>query len=187
MKLKWSPTINHVHDQPNLCWINLAKSHMNLYLIPWIPFKGFQSSLLQHWLQNIYGSNLPNSLYTILHIRDPTVDTYSIVYYRWPKSVEIVSLGHISASYINIVLAIVTNILVENYAAKFWCEAPDQLNPIFLCFFNRSSKNFEALKITFSVWYILITNTRLLSSLFNNTLYRVCRHSIEPESNKFLN
>ena len=47
-----------------------------------------------------------------MYIRYLTVDPYSIIHFHWPKSVDNVSLGNISASYINMVFAIVTNILM---------------------------------------------------------------------------
>ena len=140
MKLNWSLTIHNIQNQPNLYWINRAKAHINPYLNAWIPFKGFKCRILQTWLQNIYGSNYPNSLYIILYIRDPTVDPYSTVYLHCPKSVHNFSLGHTSVSYIPL-----------------------------------------------SVWYTLITPPWLWYSLFKNTFYKVWRHYIELESNKFLN
>ena len=186
MKLKWTLTIHNVQNQPSLCLINLYKSHINPSLTPWSPLKGFHSRITQPCLQYIYGSNLPNSLYTILHMRYPTVDPYSIVNCHWPKSVDNVSLWHISAECINAALVIVTTILMVRSAAPFWCEAPDPLNLIFCCFFNISSIKFEVLKIPFSVWYTLIKTTWLLYYLLNKTLYRVWRHSIELKE-KFLN
>ena len=41
MKLQWYLTIHHVQNQPNLCWVNLAKSLINPYMNPWVTFKGF--------------------------------------------------------------------------------------------------------------------------------------------------
>ena len=73
MKLQWYWTIHFVQNQPNLCWVNLSKAHINPSLTPWSPFNVFHYRLLKPWFQNIYGSNLPDSLYTILHIRYPTV------------------------------------------------------------------------------------------------------------------
>ena len=66
-----------------------------------------------------------------MHIMDPNVDSYSIVHLRWPKYMENVFLGHISASYINMVLAIVTSILMARSTNPFLCVAPAPLNPIF--------------------------------------------------------
>ena len=70
----------------------LAKSHINPSLTHWSPFKGFHSRLLKPWIQNIYSSNFPNGMYTILYITDPTLDTYSIFHFCWLKSVDNVSL-----------------------------------------------------------------------------------------------
>ena len=131
MKLQWSWTIHHVQNQPNLCLVNLTKAHINTYLTLWISFKGFHSRLLKIWTQNISGSNLLDSLYIILYPRYTTIYPYSIVHLNWPKSVDNIYLRHISAPYINTVLAIMTNILVVLSAASFWCEAPDPLNQIF--------------------------------------------------------
>ena len=71
---------------------NLAKSDINPSLTHWVPFKGFHFRLLKPWLQNIDVSNLPNGFYTILYIRDPTLDPYSVVHFCWPKSMNNVSL-----------------------------------------------------------------------------------------------
>ena len=187
MKLKWSRTIYHVQNQPNLCWVNLSKDHINPYLTPWSQLKGFNYRLLKPCPQNIYGSNWHNSLYNIMHIRDTTVDPYRIAHLIWPKSVDNVYLGHIIAACINMVLTIVTTILMVHSASPFWCEAPEPLKLICCCFFNRFSINYEVLKIPLSVWYNLITTTWIWSSLFNKALCRVWRHSIELKSNKFLN
>ena len=178
MKLKRYWTIHHVHNQPNLCWITFSKAHINPSLTPWIPIKVFHSRIMQPWLKNIYGSNLPNGLYTILYIRDITLYPYSIVHLHWTKSVDNVSLWHIIPDCINMALAIVITILMVCSAAPFWYEAPAPLNLIFCCFFNRSYINFEVLKIPFSVWYTFIITPWPLSSLLNRTLYRVWRPSI---------
>ena len=77
LKLYW--TIHHVKNQPNFSWLNPAKSYINLSLNPWRPFKGFHSRIMILWFQYIYGSTLPNILYTILHIRGTTVYPYGIV------------------------------------------------------------------------------------------------------------
>ena len=161
---------------------NLSKSHINPYLTHWSPFKGFQSRLMQPWLQNIYGSNLPNGLYTILYIMDTTLYPYSIVHLRWPKSMDNVSLWHIIPAWINIALAIVTTILMVHSADPFWCEAPSPLKLIFCYFFNISLLN-----IPLSVWYTFIITPWLWSSLFNKTLYRVWRPSILLKSKKIIN
>ena len=150
---------------------NLAKAHIKPSLIYWSPFEGFHSRLLKPCFQNIYGSNLPNSVYTILRIRDLDLDPYSTVYFHWPKSIDNFFLGYISSSYINIDISIVTTILMTFSAALFWCEAPAPLNPIFCCLFNISSINYEVLNISFSIlWYALIVTPWLLSSLFNKIL-----------------
>ena len=85
MKLQWYQTINHVHNQPKFCWLNLYKYRINPYFTLWISFKVFHSRLLQHRIQNIYGATSPNSLETIPHIRDLTIDTYIIVNLHWEK------------------------------------------------------------------------------------------------------
>ena len=123
-----------VDDGVNLCWLNLLKDHINPSFNPWSSFKGFNSRILKPWLQNIYGSNLPNRLYTTLHIRDITVDTYSIVHWHWPKAVENVSLWNLRTACINMVLSILTTILMVRSAAQTWCEAQAPLNLIFCCF-----------------------------------------------------
>ena len=186
IKLQVSQTIHRVQKQPNLGWVNISKDHINPSLNTWISFEGFHSRLLQPWIQNIYVSNFPNSLYTILHIRDTTLYPYCIVHFHWPKSVENVLLGLKSAECINVVIFIVTNILIVWSTAPFWCKATAPLNLIFCCFFNRSSVNSEVLNILFSVWYTLIATPWLLSSLFNKTIYRVWRPSRELESKNSL-
>ena len=155
------------------------KCHINTYLTPWIPFKCFWSSLIQPCLQNIYVSKLTNNLYTILRIRDMTVDTYSIFHFHWPKSVYNVSLGHISAECINMIISIVTTIFIARYASPFWCEVPAPLNLIFFWLFNSFSIKSGVLKIKLSVWYTLIIAPWLWSSRFKNTLYRIWRPSVE--------
>ena len=50
------------------------------------------SRLMKTWLQNIYVSNFTNVLYNILYIRNPTLDPDSIVHFRWPKSMDDVTL-----------------------------------------------------------------------------------------------
>ena len=114
---------------------NLAKADINPSLNHWSPFKGFHFRLLKPWLQNIYGSNLPNSLYTILYIRDPTLYPYSIVHFCWPRSMHNVFLWHIIQFRINMAIAIITTVLVVRYTALFWCEALAPLNLIFCCFY----------------------------------------------------
>ena len=94
-----------------------------------------------------------------MHIRDPTVDQYSIINFRWPKSVDNVSLVHIGASYINMVLAIVTTVLMVYSAAPFLCEAPAPLNPIFFCLFSSFSIKYEVLNIPLSVVLYTFINT----------------------------
>ena len=143
MKLQWYWSIHHVQNQPNLCWVNLEKSHINLSLNPWIPFKGFNFKLLQNWLQNIYVSTLTNSLYTILHIKDPTLDPYSIFHFHWPNWVQNVSLEHLSILYIKMVISAVNIILMACFAAQFWYEIPTPLNISVCCFFNRFFRNSE--------------------------------------------
>ena len=163
-KLKWSWTIHHIHNQPNFCWITFAKAHIKPSLTHWIPFKGFHSRLLNPWLQNIYGANFPNSLYTILYIRDPTLDTYFIVHFRCPKSMDNAPLWHIIQDCINMELHIVTIVLMVLSAYPFWCKALALLNLIFCCFLKSSSINFEVLKISLSGWYTFIITPWLLSS-----------------------
>ena len=83
MKLMWFWTIHHVHDQPKKTFHNLTKSHIKPSLTHWIPFNGFHSRIMKPWLQKIYGSKLPNGLYNILYIGDPTLDSYSIIHFCW--------------------------------------------------------------------------------------------------------
>ena len=144
----------------------------------------FFPSLLQTWIQNIYAPTFPNSLYIILHIRDLTVDTYSIFHFHRPKSMENVSSVHLSTECINVVLVIMPNIFIARSYAPFWCEAPAPLNLFFFWVCNSSSANSEVLDIPLSVWYPLITTPWILSSHFNNTLYRVWWTSIEMEKNQ---
>ena len=144
---------------------NLAKSHINSSLTHWGPFKGFHRRLLKPWLQNIYGSNLPNGLYTIMYIKYPTLDPYSVVHFRWPRSMDNVSLWYIIQACINMTLSILTTVLIVHSAYPFWCEAPAPINLIFFCFFNSSSIKSEAFNIPLSVWYLLITTPWLWSSI----------------------
>ena len=150
---------------------NLTKAHINPSLTHWIPFKGFHSKILKPCLQNIYGSNLSNRLYTILYISYPTLYLYIKVHVRWPKSMENVSLWYIIQACINMALAILTIALMARSASQFWCEALAPINLIFCCFFNSISINFEVLKIPFSVWYTFITTPWLLSSLSKVRVY----------------
>ena len=151
----------------------------SIYQTPWITFKGCQSRILQPWIQNIYDSTLPNSFYTILHVMDMTVYPCIIVYFRCTKSVENVSFGYLSTSYINMVLAIGTTIFMVRYDTIFWCEDPSTINLISWCLFNSSAINSEVLKIPLSVWYPLITTTWIWSSFFNKKLYRLWMTYIE--------
>ena len=165
MKLNWYWTIHHIPNQPNLCWITFFKAHIIPSLNPWIPFNGFHFRLMKPWLQNIYGSNLPKVLYTILFIRYPPLDTYSIVHFCWPKSMDNMSLWHIIQACINMALVILTTVFIAHSAAPFWCDALAPLNLIFCWLFNSSCINSEALNIPLSVWYLLITNPWLWASL----------------------
>ena len=118
---------NNIHNKTNLCWTTFAKAHINPSLTHWSPFKGFHSRLLKTWLQNIDGSNFPNGLYTILYIRDPNLDPYSIVHFPWPKSMDNVSLWHVIQACINMALAILTTVLIARSAARpifMWGASP---------------------------------------------------------------
>ena len=173
MKLQWSWTINHVQNQPNLCWVSPSKFHINPSFTPWSQLNSFWYRILQPWIQNIYGWTFPNSLYTILYIRDTTVDKYSIFNSHWPKSVEKFSLGLIRSACINMIISIVAYILMLRSAASFWCESPAPLNLIYFCFFNSFSVHSKVFNIPLPVWYPLIITPWIWYYRFNNTLYRV--------------
>ena len=70
---------------------------------------------------------------------------------------ENVSSGYLRAVCINMVLAIVTNVLMVRYGDPFWYEAPYPLSLIFWWFLNSSYIKLEALNKTLSMWYTLIT------------------------------
>ena len=125
---------------------NLSKTHINPSLTHWSPVSVFHFRLLKPCLSKINGSNFPNGFYTILCIRDPTLDPYSVFHFRWPKSMDNVSLWHIIQSCINMTLYILTTALKACSDAPFWCEALAPLNIIFFCFFNISSNKIWGIK-----------------------------------------
>ena len=143
-----------------MCWLFLVEYHIKGYSTPGITLKYFYSRLIQNWLQkhtsdnskhnsylkipiffNLCSGTCLNSRQTTMYIRYKIVNPYIIVNFHWPKTVDNVSLVHLSAACIKMVHVIVTAVLMARSAITFWCEELDPINSIFFWSFKSLSIN----------------------------------------------
>ena len=116
MKLKWSWTIHHVNNQPNLCWITFPNPMWNLIWLIESHSRVFTPDLWslipKHiWLklarQIVYHTVYQGSKFRSIH-NSPLC---------WPKSLDGVSLWYFIPACINMALAIVTTIFMVHSAS----------------------------------------------------------------------